>query len=94
MGKLSQYLTMLKAKMTYAEELYGIKINSLPLIVESEEIIILDRRDGKIKRLPGKRELNEDEIQKLENKILKNIEGGKVDMYLTMNMMCVRTPGE
>lgn len=94
MEKLSMHLSVLRAKMAYAEELYGFRINYLPLLIREDEIIILDRRDGRIKRLPGKAELGEDEIRGMADEILKNIESGEVERYLTMNMACVRTPGE
>ncbi|GAB6101068.1 hypothetical protein JCM16138_02910 [Thermococcus atlanticus] len=94
MEKLSMHISMLRAKMAYAEELYGFRINYLPLLIREDEIIILDRRDGRIRRLPGRKELTEDEIREIEDEILKNIESGEVERYLTMNMGCVRIPGE
>ncbi len=94
MGKLSMYISMLRAKMAYAEELYGFPVNYLPLIVREEEIIILDKNDGRIKRLPGRKALDEEELEKLKEEILKNIESGEVERYLSMNMTCFHTPGE
>jgi hypothetical protein len=53
---LANYLEMLRAKVAFAEELYGVKMNYVPLITEGE-IVILDKNDGKVKWLRIKRPL-------------------------------------
>ncbi|WP_324735276.1 hypothetical protein VFC49_08990 [Thermococcus sp. SY098] len=83
MSELLKYLDMLASKMRYAEELYGIPINYVPIIVD-EDIIVYDRRDGSIKWLSNKKRLSKKELKKLEKEIIKNIESGKVELYLTL----------
>ncbi|ADT85116.1 hypothetical protein [Thermococcus barophilus] len=83
MSELLEYLDMLASKMRYAEELYGIPINCVPIIID-KEIIVYDRRDGSIKRLSDKKRISKKELKKLEKEIIKNIESGKVDLYLTL----------
>lgn len=83
MKKLDRYTNMLISKMGFAEELYGIKINYLPLII-GEETIVLDKRDGKIKRLRDRKTLSEEELRALERDIIHAIESGKIDLYLTL----------
>ncbi|NJE07012.1 hypothetical protein E3E31_00385 [Thermococcus sp. M39] len=91
--ELKNYITMLRARMSFAEKLYGIRMNYLPLVVE-DEIIILDKNDGKIKRLRDKKPLSESELKAFLPKIRENIEKGIVDLYLTMNFQCIHGPGE
>ncbi|RLF76732.1 hypothetical protein DRN38_04855 [Thermococci archaeon] len=69
MEKLKAYLEEVHRKASYAEELYGIKIRYVPIIVE-EKTVVLDRENKKIKRL--------------EEKIIENIENGTVELYLTI----------
>lgn len=69
MEKLKTYLEEVHRKASYAEELYGIKIRYVPIIVE-EKTVVLDRENKKIKRL--------------EEKIIENIENGTVELYLTI----------
>ncbi len=71
--------------------LYGFRINSLPLIIRGDMIIIFDRKDHKItgiKQSPARMKFVRFRMK------LKNIESGEVERYLTMNMGCVHTPGE
>ncbi len=91
--ELKNYLTMLRARMSFAEELYGIRMNYLPLVVE-DEIIILDKNDGGIKRLSDKKPLSENELKMILPKIRENIEKGLIDLYLTMNFQCIHGLGE
>ncbi|WP_457754641.1 hypothetical protein [Thermococcus sp.] len=84
---------MLRARMSFAEELYGIRMNYLPLVVE-DEIIILDKNDGGIKRLSDKKPLSENELKMILPKIRENIEKGLIDLYLTMNFQCIHGLGE
>lgn len=90
---LANYLELLRAKLTFAEELYGIKMNYVPLVTE-DEIVILDKNDGKIKWLRNKRPLTAEELLKLLPRIKENIENGFVEMLLAMNMSCINGPGE
>jgi len=69
MEKLKTYLEEVHRKASYAEELYGVKIRYVPIIVE-EKTVVLDRENKKIKRL--------------EEKIIENIENGTVELYLTI----------
>jgi len=66
--ELKSYLKMLKAKMSFAERFYDIRMNYLPLFV-GNEIIILDKNDCKIKRLSDKKPLNESELEMFLAKI-------------------------
>jgi len=91
--EFKSYITVLRARMSFAEELYGIRMNYLPLVV-GDEIIILDKNDGKIKRLRDKKPLSEGELRVFLPKIKENIEKGLVDLYLTMNFQCIHGPGE
>ncbi len=90
---LANYLELLRAKMAFAEELYGIKINYVPLVIGGE-IVVLDKNDGKIKWLKTKRPLTVEEFKSLSEKIRENLESGYVEMLLAMNMSCVNGPGE
>ncbi|ACS32919.1 hypothetical protein [Thermococcus gammatolerans] len=90
---LANYLELLRAKLAFAEELYGVKMNYVPLIPEGE-VVILDRRDGLIKWLKSKEPLNEHELRKLSKRIKRNLESGYVEMLLAMNMSCINGPGE
>lgn len=92
-GDLVNYLELLRAKMAFAEELYGIKINYVPLLTRGE-IVVLDKNDGKIKWLKTKRPLTVEEFKSLSKKIRENLESGYVEMLLAMNMSCVNGPGE
>lgn len=83
MEKLKPYLEDINRKAGYAEELYGIRIRYVPLIVE-EMTIVFDRQNWKIKILEEGRYLSTGEIEKLEEKILENIEKGLVELYLTL----------
>ncbi|RLF77432.1 hypothetical protein DRN39_04115 [Thermococci archaeon] len=83
MEKLRRYTNMLISKMGFAEEIYGIRINYLPLLI-GEETIVLDRRDGRIKRLGDKKPLSDEELRTLEEDIIQAIESGKVELYLTL----------
>ncbi len=91
--ELANYMELLRAKVAFAEELYGIKINYVPLVTE-EPVVILDKNDGRIKWLRDKRELTEMEFRELAEEIRKNIESGFVEMLLAMNMGCLNGPGE
>jgi len=91
--ELANYLELLRAKLAFAEELYGVKMNYVPLITEGE-IVILDKRDGLIKWLRSKEPLKEHELRKLSERIKRNLESGYVEMLLAMNMSCVNGPGE
>ncbi len=90
---LANYLELLRAKMAFAEELYGIKINYVPLVTRGE-IVVLDKNDGKIKWLKTKKPLTVEEFKSLSGKIRENLESGYVEMLLAMNMSCVNGPGE
>ncbi|NJE05666.1 hypothetical protein E3E36_05820 [Thermococcus sp. M36] len=90
---LANYLELMRAKLAFAEELYGIKMNYVPLITDGE-IVVLDKNDGKIKWLKMKRPLTLDEFKSLADKIKENLESGFVEMLLAMNMECVNGPGE
>ena len=90
---LANYLELLRAKLAFAEELYGVKMNYVPLVTE-DEIVVLDKRDGLIKWLRTKRPLTEDELRKLSGKIRESLESGYVETLLTMNMSCINVPGE
>jgi iron only hydrogenase large subunit-like protein len=91
--ELANYMELLRAKVAFAEELYGIKMNYVPLVTE-EPVVILDKNDGRIKWLKDKRELSENEFRELAEKIRKNLESGFVEMLLAMNMGCINGPGE
>ena len=90
---LANYLELLRAKMAFAEELYGIKINYVPLVIGGE-IVVLDKNDGKIKWLKTKEPLAIEEFRELAEEIKRNLESGYVEMLLAMNMSCVNGPGE
>ena len=45
---------------------------------------MLDRRDGRIKRLGDKKPLSDGELRTLEEDIIQAIESGKVELYLTL----------
>ena len=90
---LANYLELLRAKMTFAEEFYGMKMNYVPLITEGE-IVILDRNDGKIKWLKTKSPLTLEELKSLAGSIKEHLESGFVESLLAMNMSCVSGPGE
>jgi len=92
-NELANYLELLRAKVAFAEELYGIKMNYVPLITEGD-VVVLDRRDGLIKWLETKRPLSEEELREMADKIRENLESGYVEMLLTMNMQCINGPGE
>jgi len=83
MRELFEYLNKLASKMCYAEKLYGIPINYVPLIVDNE-IIVYDKRDGSIKRLSDKKKLSDEELKSIEKEIIENIKSGKVELYLTL----------
>lgn len=83
MSKLKTYLETLNQKVSYVEELYGFKINYLPLIIEGITIV-LDRKTGNLKIIEENRYLSDEEIKNLERKIIENIEKGVVELYLTM----------
>lgn len=51
MEDVFEYLNLLRARMEFTEKFYGFKMNYLPLYFEGDDIIILDKNDGKIKRL-------------------------------------------
>lgn len=89
----ANYLELLRAKMAFAEEIYGIRMNYVPLITDGE-IVILDKNDGKIKWLKTKRPLTLEEFKSLAGKIKENLESGHVEGLLAMNMGCVNGPGE
>ncbi|GAB6136375.1 hypothetical protein [Thermococcus henrietii] len=91
--ELANYLELLRAKLAFAEELYGIKMNYVPLITEGD-VVILDKRDGLIKWLKTKKPLEEEELRELAGKIRENLESGYVEMLLSMNMSCINGPGE
>ncbi|NJE49434.1 hypothetical protein [Thermococcus sp. 9N3] len=91
--ELANYLELLRAKLAFAEELYGIKMNYVPLITEGD-VVILDKRDGLIKWLKTKKPLEEEELRELAGKIRQNLESGYVEMLLSMNMSCINGPGE
>ncbi|ASJ03612.1 hypothetical protein A3L09_10250 [Thermococcus profundus] len=91
--ELANYLELLRAKMAFAEELYGIKMNYVPLITEGE-IVVLDKNDGRVKWLKDKRPLSMEEFKRLSEKIKENLESGYVESLLAMNMSCVGGPGE
>ncbi len=90
---LANYLELMRAKLAFAEELYGVKMNYVPLLTEGE-IIVLDKNDGKIKWLKNKRPLTPEEFKPLAGKIRENLETGFVEMLLAMNMECINGPGE
>jgi len=92
-NELANYLELLRAKIAFAEELYGVKMNYVPLITEGR-IVILDKRDGMIKWLDTKEPLNEEELEKVAHKIRENLESGYVEALLAMNMQCINGPGE
>ncbi|WP_052696188.1 hypothetical protein [Palaeococcus ferrophilus] len=56
--KLRDYLNGLIGKMAFEEELYGIRLRYAPILVK-EDILVLDKRDGKLKWLKTKRPLDE-----------------------------------
>jgi|GEM_PF-759265 len=91
--ELADYLELLRAKAAFAEELYGVKMNYVPLITEGE-IVVLDVKDGRVKWLKTKEPLTADELEGLAEKIKRNLESGYVEMLLAMNMPCVSGPGE
>ena len=83
MEKLKPYLEDINRKAGYAEELYGIRIRYVPLVV-GERTIVFDRQNGKIKALEEKRYLSLEEVERLGEKILENIKKGVIDLYLTL----------
>jgi len=91
--ELAGYLELLRAKAAFAEKLYGVKMNYIPLITEGDAVV-LDRRDGLIKWLKTKEPLEEDELRELADKIRENLESGYVEMLLALNMPYIRRPGE
>ncbi|ASI98412.1 phosphoheptose isomerase family protein [Thermococcus celer] len=91
--ELANYLELMRAKVAFAEELYGIKMNYVPLITEGD-IVVLDKNDGKVKWLKTKRPLTTEEFRALADRIKENLESGFVEMLLAMNMECVNGPGE
>ncbi|WP_297468011.1 hypothetical protein [Thermococcus sp.] len=90
---LANYLELLRAKLAFAEELYGVKMNYVPLITDGE-IVVLDKKDGLIKWLRTKRPLSEEELRKLADKVRYNLKSGYVESLLAMNMGCISGPGE
>ncbi|BAD85933.1 hypothetical protein, conserved [Thermococcus kodakarensis KOD1] len=91
--ELANYLELLRAKLAFAEELYGVKMNYVPLITEGE-VVVLDKNDGEVKWLRDKRPLTTEEFLRLLPKIKENLESGFVEMLLAMNMGCINGPGE
>lgn len=91
--ELANYLELLRAKLAFAEELYGVKMNYVPLITEGE-VVVLDKNDGDVKWLRDKRPLTAEEFLRLLPKIKENLESGFVEMLLAMNMSCINGPGE
>ncbi|MCA6212748.1 MAG: hypothetical protein PWP49_559 [Thermococcaceae archaeon] len=83
MEKLKPYLEDINRKAGYAEELYGIRIRYVPLIVE-KRTIVFDRQSFKIKVLEEDRCLSPEEAETLEEKILENIKKGMIELYLTL----------
>ncbi|USS40255.1 hypothetical protein NF865_07970 [Thermococcus aggregans] len=83
MEKLKPYLEEIDRKAGYAEELYGIRIRYVPLVIE-ERTIVFDRLNWEIKVLEKGRRLSPEEVERLEEKILENIEKGVVELYLTL----------
>lgn len=83
MEKLRPYLEDINRKANYAEELYGIRIRYVPLIVE-EVTVVFDRQKWKIKVLEEGRYLSQQEVEQLGEKILENIKKGVVELYLTL----------
>nr|WP_193384564.1 hypothetical protein [Pyrococcus sp. ST04] len=92
MEEIKEYLTLVRARMEFTEKFYGFKINYLPLYFEGDEIIVLDKNDGRIKRLKDKRPLTEEELKEIMPKIKENIEKGLIDVLLTMNFSCIHGP--
>ena len=90
MDELKWCLDHLRSKAAFAEKMYRIAITYIPLIVE-KEVIVLDKRSGKILKLKDKAELSEKELEELKPKILKNIRDGVVELYLTMNIEQIYT---
>ncbi|AEH24728.1 hypothetical protein [Pyrococcus yayanosii] len=90
--ELLEYLSLLRARMEFAEKFYGFRMNYLPLYLGNDEIIVLDRRDGRIKRLSDKRPIEGEELRRLLPKIIENIRSGFVDTLLTMNFSYIHGP--
>ncbi|AMQ18830.1 phosphoheptose isomerase family protein [Thermococcus peptonophilus] len=91
--ELANYLELLRAKLAFAEEMYGVKMNYLPLITEGE-VVVLDKNDGEVKWLKDKSPLTIEDFRRLLPKIKENLESGFVEMLLAMNMSCINGPGE
>ncbi|MBC7095030.1 hypothetical protein [Thermococcus sp.] len=83
MERLKLYLEHISRKAGYAEELYGVRIRYVPLVIE-ERTIVFDRQKQKIKVLEEGRYLSPEEIERFEEKILENIKKGVVELYLTL----------
>ncbi|HII60844.1 hypothetical protein [Pyrococcus horikoshii] len=92
MEDVFEYLNLLRARMEFTEKFYGFKMNYLPLYFEGDDIIILDKNDGKIKRLKDKKPLSQEELKKVLPKIRENIESGLIDTLITLNFQYIYGP--
>ncbi|MFA4701095.1 hypothetical protein [Pyrococcus kukulkanii] len=92
MDEVRQYLELLRARMEFTEKFYGFRMNYLPLYFERDEVVVLDKKDGKIKWLRDKRPLSDEELERIMPKIKKNIENGLIDTLITLNFQYIHGP--
>ncbi|MFA4640206.1 hypothetical protein [Pyrococcus kukulkanii] len=92
MDEVKQYLELLRARMEFTEKFYGFRMNYLPLYFEGDEVVVLDKNDGKIKWLRDKRPLSDEELKRIMPKIKENIESGLIDTLITLNFQCIHGP--
>ncbi|MFA4647129.1 hypothetical protein P8X24_07755 [Pyrococcus kukulkanii] len=92
MDDVKQYLELLRARMEFTEKFYGFRMNYLPLYFEGDEVVVLDKNDGKIKWLRNKRPLDNEELKRIIPKIKENIENGLIDILMTLNFQYIHGP--
>lgn len=91
--ELVNYFELLRVKFVFVEELYGVKMNYVFLIIEGE-VVVFDKNDGEVKWFRDKRFFMMEEFLRLFLKIKENFESGFVEMFLVMNMGCINGLGE
>ncbi|ASJ16668.1 hypothetical protein A3L04_06085 [Thermococcus chitonophagus] len=92
MEEVRRYFELLRARMEFTEKFYGFRMNYLPLYFEGDEVVVLDKNDGKVKWLRDKRPLSDEELERIMPKIKENIESGLIDTLITLNFQCIHGP--
>ncbi|AEC52170.1 hypothetical protein PNA2_1255 [Pyrococcus sp. NA2] len=89
---LTNCLKLIKARLEFAEKLYGFSVNYVPLVIEDNDIIVFDKRNEKIKWLSTKSPLSREELGNVLPKIRENIKKGLIDLLITLNFEEISGP--